>query len=98
MNRPEYLTKYPIPSTLIQADARQLKDDLIAALDDGQQLWLDLDSIEDFDLAGFNALVAPYYHSLLSDGVLYLELRDNENLMEQFRITRLDFILNTLDG
>ncbi len=98
MNRPKRLTKLPIPSILKESDARDLRDDLMKRMEAGELLWVDLDEVTDFDLAGFNALVAPYYHSLEHAGELYLQLRDNAELMDQFLITRLDFILNTSDA
>ncbi len=97
MNRPENLTNYPIPSILKQEEARRLKDALMKSMENGEQLWLDLDQVLEFDLAGFNALVAPYYHALEHAGILYLQLTDNDLLLDQFRITQLEFILNQID-
>ncbi len=98
MKCPESLTKYPIPKILIQEEARNLKDDLKARLQRGEQLCLDLDSIVDMDLAGFNALVVSCTQADKGNGALFLVYKDNPEVYQYFDYSGLTFLLNTLHG
>ncbi len=98
MKCPESLTKHPIPKILKQEEARNLKNVLNEKLKKGEQLCLDLDSIEDMDLAGFNALVVPCSQADKGNGALFLSYEDNPEVYQYFDYSGLTFLLNTLHG
>ncbi len=98
MNCPKTMTKREIPSILKQENAANFKSNLLQELKSGQAICLDLDSVQELDLAGYNALVVAAEQARFDKGMLYLSLEANPRVLEFFDYAGMTDLLNKVHG